>query len=103
MDDEKRIRMKTYPSSDGVFIAACDSSLVESHLRDGALRLDLTEDFFGREDVTEAVFLSYLMDAVIGNLSGEIAVGIAIKAGFVDEENILYIEGVPHAQFVRML
>ena len=103
MNHEKRIRMKTYLSSDGLFVAACDSSLVGSHLREGALRLDLTEGFLGREDVTEAVFLSYLMDAVIGNLSGEIVVRIAIKAGLVDEENILYIEGVPHAQFVRML
>lgn len=95
--------MKTYPSADGVFIAACDSSLVESHLREGDLRLDLTEDFLGHEDVTEAVFRSYLLSAVIGNLSGENVVRIAIKEGVVEEENILYIEGVPHAQFVRML
>lgn len=103
MNDEKRIRMKTYPSSDGLFVAACDSSLVGSHLRDGELRLELTEDFLGLEDVTEAVFLSYLMDAAIGNLSGEIVVRIAITAGMVDRENVLYIDGVPHAQFVRML
>lgn len=95
--------MKTYPSVDGVFIAASDSSLVESHLREGDLRLDLTEDFLGQEDVTEEVFRSYLTTAVIGNLSGENVVQIAVKEGFVEEKNILYIEGVPHAQFVRML
>ena len=101
--NEKTIRMKTYPSSDGIFIAACDSSLVGSHLNEGKLKLDLTAEFFGDEDVDAAVFASYLSGAVIGNLSGEFTIGIAIKAGFVDEANILYIEGIPHAQFVRML
>lgn len=100
---ERNIRMKTYPSVDGVFIAACDSSLIESHLREGNLRLDLTEDFLGQVDVTEEAFRSYLTTAVIGNLSGENVVRIAIKEGVVEEKNILYIEGVPHAQFVRMV
>ena len=102
-DGEKNIRMKIYPSTDGPFIAACDSRLVGRSLREGELRLELTEEFLGMEDVNEGVFLSYLMEAVIGNLSGEIVVKIAIKAGLVDEDNVLYIEGIPHAQFVRML
>ena len=98
-----KIRMKIYPSADGPFVAACDAELVGSHLREGELRLDLTEDFLGNEDIEEGVFAAYLADAVIGNLSGEVTVGIAMEAGLVDRDRILYIEGVPHAQFVRML
>ncbi|HDI10382.1 MAG TPA: DUF424 family protein, partial [Euryarchaeota archaeon] len=38
----------------------------------------------------------------IANLVGERIVRAAIEAGYVREENVLIIGGVPHAQLVRI-
>ena len=37
--------------------------------------------------------------ATVGNLVGKIAVKCAIEAGLVDEENVIMLDGIPHAQF----
>jgi len=40
--------------------------------------------------------------ATIGNLMGEQAVDLAEKNGFIIRKNVILIDGIPHAQFVKI-
>ena len=39
----------------------------------------------------------------IANLVGKHVVDLAIRNSFVDRENIIYIDRVPHAQFAKLI
>jgi len=45
----------------------------------------------------------YLRTSTVANLVGKRTVDLAIKLGFVAPENVLTIQGVPHAQWALML
>ena len=45
----------------------------------------------------------HLQRATIANLVGERCVRCGVKMGLIMEENILIIDGVPHAQFALMI
>ena len=44
--------------------------------------------------------LKELEKATIGNLVGKYIITYAIKAGFVQKDSVLWIDGVPHAQII---
>ncbi len=48
------------------------------------------------------MLVSNLQLATIGNFVGRETIDVAKRAGFVADEGILWINGVPHAQFVLM-
>src|SRR5437762_1752863 len=66
---------------------------------------DIINELAGHEGdvVSEETFLDQLTLATIGNFVGAETVDAAMQAGFVSDGGILWIDGVPHAQFVMML
>ena len=46
--------------------------------------------------------LGHLEKATIANMVGKRAVQTAVNAGLVHEQAIIYIEGHPHAQWVKL-
>ena len=83
-------------------LAACDGNLLGKCFKDGKLRLDIREDFYGTVQVDEGTFRNMLAACTIANLCGKDVVGIAIESGLIDGKNVLVIGGVPHAQFACM-
>ena len=84
-----------------VLVAICDADLLGREFKEGDFRLKPSQSFYcGKEESVEAC-LEALKEATIANLVGSI-VGHAIKAGFINRANVVRIEGVPHAQMVRM-
>lgn len=94
-------RMKIHRQGKEVLVAASDEELVGRKFKEGILRLDVREAFYGTEVATEEILVQHLRMCTIANLVGVMTVSIAVRAGFVDIENVLEIEGVPHAQLVR--
>lgn len=82
--------------------AACDEELLDTHHREGRFRLDVPRTFYDGQRVEAETLLSYLRSATVANLVGERTVALAIEHGFVLVENVLRVEGVPHAQFLVM-
>lgn len=83
-------------------VAAADAAIVGEVYEEEGVRVEVDPDFYGegaagRDEVIEA-----LRGASIANLVGEDAVEAGIEADVVDEVNVLRIDGVPHAQMVRM-
>jgi len=63
--------------------------------------LNITESFYGGEEVSVDECLDAMKNATIVNMVGSI-IEHAVEAGYVDTENVIEVEGVPHAQMVRI-
>jgi uncharacterized protein len=94
------LRMRRY--GEEMVMAACDKDLLGRTLREGDLRLEVSVSFYEGEDASEEMLVNRLAVATIANLVGERTVGAAIRHRFIDEERVIRIEGVPHAQMVKM-
>jgi len=95
------IRMKVYHQGREVLVAAADADLIGKTFREGRFKIEVSR-FYEGDVVTEASFVDHLRSATIGNFVGRETVDAAMRAGFVSEEGILWIGGVPHAQLVTM-
>jgi hypothetical protein len=85
-----------------VLLCMCDTEILGRTLREGKIVFCVKEDFYKgiRLDVEEAV--SMIESSTIVNMIGKNVVKKAIEKGFVHPEAILMIEGVPHAQIVKL-
>lgn len=97
----KMIRVKVHRHGGDILIAACDDELLGRKLRDGELRLDVNEEFYGGDQGGEEMLLSRLEAATVANLVGEEVCRIAAEHEYIDPECMMTIDGVPHAQMVR--
>jgi hypothetical protein len=96
------ISVKRHASGGNILVAACDMDLLGRKFEEGELRLDVKKDFYDGEKVDEATFLELAAIANIMNLVGKKVVGLAISSGIVDAGCVINIEGIPHAQVLRL-
>src|SRR5437016_3577090 len=106
------IRMKVYHQGKETLVAAADADLIGKTFREGKFKIEVGK-FYEGDVVSEETFLDQLTLATIGNFVGAETVDAAKRAGCVSEGGmravfdsdggILWIDGVPHAQFVMML
>ncbi len=97
-----KFRMKVYSVKGEYLVAVCDEEIVGKTFRDGELKIEVKEDFYGKESFDEEDVKRALRRATIANISGERAVKLAIKIGIVDEKKVLKIGECWHAQMVVM-
>ena len=85
-----------------VLLAICDSELLGRTLREGKIVFQIKDEFYngGKVNVEEAVGM--IENSTIVNLVGKNCVETAISKGYVHPEAVLKIEGVPHAQIVKL-
>jgi len=95
------IRMKVYHQGKETLVAAADADLVGKTFREGKFKIEVGK-FYEGDVVSEEGFISNLKLATIGNFVGQETVEAAMRAGFVSDGGILWIDGVPHAQLVLM-
>ena len=94
---------KLYDEEKEKLLAACDENLLGKTLHENNIYIEISEEFYGDQAVTRKE-LEQLMDScTIANLVGENVINIALAKKLVKKENILEIQGTPHAQFARML
>ena len=86
-----------------IVLAAADSELINRDIREGKLHLSVSPAFYGDTNVSDATFLSSMGLCTIANLVGKHVVDLAVRNDFVDRENIIYIDRVPHAQFAKII
>lgn len=94
--------MKIYKTEGQIMVAVCDKSLIGRTFQEGELVLRVTEKFYKGISATEDEVSAALARATIANLVGEMTVACAVEGGYVDPELVLVIDGVPHAQMVRI-
>ncbi len=93
-------RLKIYRVRGEILVAVCDSELVGKTFKEGDLKIEVKESFYGDKDVGEEEVKRALRMATIANITGKRAVELAIKLGIIDKENVLKIGDCWHAQMV---
>jgi hypothetical protein len=85
-----------------VLLAICDVEILGRTLREGKIVFCVKEDFYkgARVSIEEAV--SMMENSTIVNMVGRNVVRKAIEKGYVHPDAVLNIEGIPHAQVVRL-
>jgi len=86
----------------GRLVSVCDADVMGETFEDGDVSLTVSEDFYGGEEADENAVVRSLARCSVANIVGTRAVAIAIEHGFVDEENVLDLEGTRHAQLLWM-
>jgi len=97
-----KIYIKIHRMRNEVILAACDSDLIGKVFREGSIILNVKEDFYKGKLVSDEEFRELLQMATIMNLVGERCVKIALEEGYIDEDRILRVQGIPHAQMALM-
>ena len=94
--------MNVKKSGRNVLLAMCDAEILGRTLREGKIVFCINEDFYkgARVNVEQAV--SMIENSNIVNMVGRNVVKKAIQKGYVHPEAVLNIEGVPHAQIVKL-
>ena len=85
-----------------VLLAMCDAEILGKTLREGKIVFCVKEDFYkgSRVNVEEAV--SLIENSTMVNMVGKNVVKKAIEQGYVHPDAVLNIQGVPHAQIVKL-
>ena len=85
-----------------VVLAICDAEILGRTLREGKIVFCVKEDFYkgARVSIEEAV--SMMENSTIVNMVGRNVVRKAIEKGYVHPDAVLNIEGIPHAQIVKL-
>ena len=93
---------KVYGTRYEIVVALCDEGVLEKELMWKELKIKVSKNFYGDRLVDEKLALRLMKSATIGNLFGKEIVALAKKNGFITKENIILIDGIPHAQFVKL-
>jgi len=85
-----------------VLLAICDAEILGKTLREGKIVFNVKEEFYkgARVAIEEAVAM--IANSTIVNMVGKNIVKKAIEKGYVHPEAVLRIEGIPHAQIVKI-
>ena len=84
-----------------VLVAACDERLLGRTLVEGEVRLHVSS-FYEGDRMSAEEFVENLRRATMGNFVGKETIEAAQRAGFVEDDGVLWIEGEPHAQMFVM-
>ena len=85
-----------------ILLAACDVELLGKTLKEGKIVFHVNVKFYKGTKVTVEEAVELMKQCTIVNMVGKKIVKKAIEAGLVHPEAVLLIEGIPHAQIVRL-
>ena len=85
-----------------VLLAVCDCEILGKTLRQGKIVFNIKEEFYKGAKVSLEEAVDMIQNSTIVNMVGKNIVKKAIEKGYVHPEAILNIDGVPHAQIVKI-
>ncbi len=105
MQDEEcpKVFMKVHKARGDTLVAVCDEEVIGRTFSEGHLRIRVSERFYRGTLLEVDDCDTYLREATIANFVGKESVTKAVKLGLVREENVITIQGIPHAQMIKML
>jgi hypothetical protein len=85
-----------------VLLAVCDHELLGKTLREGKIVFHIRDEFYNGREATVEEAMGMINNSTIVNLVGKACVEKAIAKGYVHPEAVIRIEGIPHAQIVKL-
>ena len=93
---------RVYRTPTDTLLAATDEELLGKILKDAKFRLHVSENFYKEILVVDDALKDLLSICSVANLVGDRSVSIAVDLGLISKENVMYIQGIPYAQFTTM-
>ncbi|MBT4334206.1 DUF424 family protein [archaeon] len=87
---------------DNEVVSVCDTNLVGKTFTEGELELKVSEQFYKGEEKTVEEVSELIKEAKNLNLVGEESINLAEKIGILEKDNVLVIDGIPHAQLFQI-
>ncbi len=97
-----QVYLRIFKEKGYVVVAACDSNVLGRTFREGKLKLEVADRFYGRDLCGIEETMQALQAADIGNLVGGKVIDAAVQRGLVDPDAIVTIGGVPHVQIIKI-
>ncbi len=94
--------MKLRKIGNNVLLSICDAEVLGKTLREGKIVFQVTEEFYKGAEVELEEAIDMIENSTIVNMVGKNVVQKAVERGYVHPEAILNIEGIPHAQIVKL-
>ncbi|HLC36055.1 MAG TPA: DUF424 family protein [archaeon] len=83
-------------------LAACNKELIGKEFIEGEIHFNAKEYFYKGEIVSEKKLAELLREADSINLFGDKPVSVALKEKLLSEKSIKKIQGIPHAQIIKL-
>lgn len=96
------IYCKRFQQDSFVVLACADEELIGRTLEEGKISFKVGAGFYRGKKVSAKELKRLLKEANNINLIGEGPVKAALEEGYLKEEDLIRIEGVPHAQIVKV-
>ena len=100
--DEKKFWCKVFQTKFDILVAICDKEILGKRMKFKELKIKIDENFYKGVEINEKVALNLIKKATIVNLFGKNIVNLALGKGFIKKDNIIKIEGYPHAQIIKL-
>ncbi len=85
-----------------MLLAVCDCELLGRTLREGKIVFHIKDEFYNGRKASVEEAIGMIDNSTIVNLVGKCCVEKAIAKGYVHPDAVLNIEGIPHAQIVKL-
>ena len=96
------VYVKLKQDGKNLLLAICDAELLGRTLKEGKIVFKVTDEFYNGKKVSVDQAVSMIENSTIVNLIGNCCVEKAIECGFVHPEAVLNINGISHAQIVKI-
>lgn len=93
---------KIFSTKHDLVVAICDEDLIDKEIVSKELKIKVSKNFYGDRLVEERIVLRLMKKATICNIIGKKIVELAEKNKFIVKENVIFINDIPHAQFVKI-
>jgi len=85
-----------------VLLAMCDADLLGKTLKQGKIVFHIREEFYKGSLMRLEEAVGLIRQSTIVNMVGKRIVRKAVEEGWIHPDAVLEIEGVPHAQVVKV-
>lgn len=90
--------LKVHTTENGSIVAACDKNILGETFTDGNVTLTVEDGFYGGDEASIDDIVDATETATTTNFVGAQIITALIKQGVVDEEEVHYVDEVPHVQ-----
>lgn len=94
--------VKVHKRDDRTIVAVCDDNLLGQKFEEDGKQLDLTGEFYKGDVRSNKETGDLVRNADMVNLVGEESVKLGLEEGIIEEEQIMRVKGIPHAQAMIM-
>lgn len=96
------IYCKKIISQNTTILACCDKELIGKTFEENDLCIEIKESFYKGKIANEKELAAFLKESNNINLVGNKVIKVAKEQGYLNDNNIITIDGVKHAQIYKI-